>query len=80
MRELLLWTTLALAACDGGTGYTGDPSQGPCEVGDAQCVDQSRIQYCTEGSWADAEDCPPEETNVGPIRTYCFEAGFCGPG
>ncbi len=78
MRSLLL--ILLLAGCTSGTGYTGEAGQGPCETGDAQCVDQRTIQYCDDGDWTEPEECPPEETNLGLVRTYCFEAGFCGPG
>ncbi len=80
MRELLLCLLLGLVACEPGTGYTGDPQDGPCEEGEAKCVDQRTIQYCVDGDWDEAEECPPEETNVGFVTTYCFEAGFCGPG
>lgn len=80
MRELLLIGLLGLTACTGGTGYSGDPTEGSCAVDDAQCVDQRTIQYCVDGLWGPAVECPPEETNVGPIMTYCFESGFCGAG
>lgn len=78
MRSLLVLALLA--GCPSSLPFSGEELDGACELGDAQCVDDRTIQYCDGETWSEAEECPPEETAVGPVMTYCFEAGFCGPG
>jgi hypothetical protein len=78
MRELIL--AALLAGCPAPAPYTGSAAEGACDEAAAQCVDERTIQYCDGGQWADPEACPPQETEVGSVATYCFEAGFCGPG
>ena len=50
-----------------------------CEDGDSRCASLYDIEYCREGTWSNAESCPPLNGGDGfEITTVCDE-GICRP-
>ena len=81
---------LALAGVLGVLAGCGEPPpdderlEGPCEVGDTQCVGTRSIQVCETGEWEEPQQCEPEvSTTEGgftvELETWCTD-GYCRPG
>jgi hypothetical protein len=77
VRAVRLLALACLLGCD--VPPDDEPLEGPCDVGQAVCLDRETYQVCEGGRWSEPRACEPLGDDFAALPTYCQSEGQCTP-